>query len=318
MESFDVDAIKERYKELKIQNYENEKALRTLIKVKEKFPAIAKDEKWLEKYRELLLSISEEMDCFKKLKVALAPEEMEEFAYDIKCEIFKGIYYDNNLDRFELEKENISSEQYNVQNTGWVYNNLEPQIEDEANFDKSKFAKMILNEKNFLKKIDLVAYLANRERNFFDTSVIYKGEIAKLFVNKMNLEGIDENEVITAALMYSCKKIDSAQEIERIKNEKNKDFDYLKSLGFTNRFCKICVEHTRYNQPSENYEREPEGDILELVENFVGLTMHREDRMAFPIDEALDLIEHKNLQGKDNRYLNEFKEFVKIMEDVRI
>lgn len=318
MESFDVDAIKERYRDLKIQNYDNEKALRTLIKVKEKFPAIAKDEKWVKRYRELLFTISEEMDCFKKLKVALAPEEMEEFAYDVKCEIFKNIYYDNNLDRFELEKEDIPSEQYNVQNTGWVYNNLEPQIEDEANFDKSKFAKMILNEKNFLKKIDLVAYLANRDRNFFDTSVIYKGEIAKLFVNKMKLEGIDENEVITAALMYSCKKIDSAQEIDRIKNEKYKDFDYLKSLGFTNRFCKICVEHTRYNQPTENYEREPEGDILELVENYVGLTMHREDRMAFPIDEALDLIEHKNLQGKYNRYLNDFKEFVKIMEGIRV
>lgn len=318
MESFDVDAIKERYRDLKVQNYDNEKSLRTLIKVKEKFPAIAKDEKWIKKYRELLAAISEEMDCFKKLKVALAPEEMEEFAYDIKSEIFKNIYYDNNLDRFELEKENIPAEQFNVQNTGWVYNNLEPQIEDEANFDNSKFAKMILNEKNFLKKIDLVAYLASRDRNFFDTSVIYKAEIAKLFVNKMKLEGIDENEVITAALMYTCKKIDSAQEIDRIKNEKNKDFDYLKSLGFTNRFCKICVEHTRYNQPTENYEREPEGDILELVENYVGLTMHREDRMAFPIDEALDLIEHKNLQGKNNRYLNEFKEFVKIMGEIRV
>lgn len=318
MESFDVDAVKEKYRDLKIQNYENEKNLRTLMKVKEKFPAIAKDEKWIKKYRELLSTISEEMDCFKKLKIALAPEEMEEFAYDIKSEIFKNIYYENNLDRFELQKESIPAEQFNIQNTGWLYNNLEPQIEDEHNFDKSKFAKMILNEKNFLKKIDLVAYLAKKERNFFDTSVIYKGEIAKLFVNKMKLDGIDENEVITAALMYTCKKIDSAQEIDRIKNEKNKDFDYLKSLGFSNRFCKICVEHTRYNQPTENYEREPEGDILELVENYVGLTMHREDRMAFPIDEALDLIEHKNLQGKDNRYLNEFKEFVKIMEGIRV
>lgn len=318
MESFDVDAVKEKYRDLKIQNYENEKTLRTLMKVKEKFPAIAKDEKWIKKYRELLSTISEEMDCFKKLKIALAPEEMEEFAYDIKAEIFKNIYYENNLDRFELQKESIPAEQFNIQNTGWLYNNLEPQIEDEHNFDKSKFAKMILNEKNFLKKIDLVAYLAKKERNFFDTSVIYKGEIAKLFVNKMKLDGIDENEVITAALMYTCKKIDSAQEIDRIKNEKNKDFDYLKSLGFSNRFCKICVEHTRYNQPTENYEREPEGDILELVENYVGLTMHREDRMAFPIDEALDLIEHKNLQGKDNRYLNEFKEFVKIMEEIKV
>lgn len=318
MEDFDVNAMKELYTELKIQNYEKEKELRTLIKVKEKFPAAAKDEKWINKYRALMASIAQEIECFKILKTQLSKEEMELLAYDIQCDIFKKMYYAYNLDRLEFQKEDIPAEQYNIENTGYIYNNLEPKIENESSFDNSKFAKMILSEKNFLKKIDLVAYLAQKDRNFFDTSVIYKGEIAKLFVNKMKLEGIDENEVITAALMYSCKKIDSAQEIERLKKEKIKDFEYLKSLGFSDRFCKMCVEHTRYNEPEENYEREPEGDILELVENYVGLTMHREDRMAFPIDEALDLIEHKNLQGKNNKYLNQFKEFVKIMEEIKL
>lgn len=318
MEEIDVNAIKELYTELKIQNYEKEKELRTLIKVKEKFPAAAKEEKWINKYRALMTSIAKEIECFKKLKACLSKEEMELLAYDIQCDIFKKMYYAYNLDKFELQKEEIPAEQYNIENTGYIYNNLEPKIENESNFDKSKFAKMILEEKNFLKKIDLVAYLAQKDKNYFDTSVIYKGEIAKLFVNKMKLEGINENEVITAALMYSCKKIDSAQEIERLKNEKIKDYEYLKSLGFSDRFCKICIEHTRYNEPTENYEREPEGDILELVENYVGLTMHREDRMAFPIDEAMDLIEHKNLQGKNNKYLNEFKEFIQIMEEIKI
>lgn len=318
MENFDVNAVKELYTELKIKNYEKEKELRTLIKLKEKFPPAAKEEKWINKYRSLMSSIAEEIECFKKLKTVLSKEEMELLAYDVQCDIFKKIYYANNLDRFELQKEDIPAEQYNIENTGYIYNNLEPQIENEAYFEKNKFAQMILGEKNFLKKIDLVAYLAQKDRNFFDTSVIYKGEMARLFVNKMKLEGIDENEVITAALMYSCKKIDSAQEIERLKKEKTKDFDYLKSLGFSDRFCKMCVEHTRYNEPTENYTREPEGDILELIENYVGLTMHREDRMAFPIDEAMDLIEHKNLQGKNNRYLNTFKEFVEIMEGVKI
>lgn len=318
MENTELDSIIQKYKELKIKNYNIENELRVLIKSKEAFPEIAKDEKWIKQYRQNLLDISEEMECYKKIKISVSNEELQEIAYDIKSEIFKKIYYDNNLESYDIQKENVSAQDYNIQNTGYLYNNLDPIIPNEAGFDKSKFAKMILEEKNFMKKLDLAAYLAKRENNFFDTSVIYKAEITKLFLNKMNIEGVDENEVITAAIMYTCKKIDSAQEIDRIKNEKNKDFDYLKSLGFSDRFCKICVEHTRYNQPEGDYEREPEGDILELVENYVGLTMHREDRMAFPIDEALDLMENKNLQGKYNRYLNTFKQFVEIMEGIRI
>lgn len=318
MENTELDSIIEKYKELKIKNYEIENNLRTLIKAKEKFPGIAKDEKWIKQYRKNLSDISEEMEYYKKLKENVTNQELQEISYDIKLEIFKKIYYDNNLECFDSPNADISSQEYNIQKTGYLYNNLEPTIPNESTFDKAKFAKMILEEKNFSKKLDLAAYLAKKDRNFFDTSVIYKAEITKLFVNKMNLPEIDENEVVTAGIMYTCKRIDSAQEIERIKNEKSKDFDYLKSLGFEDRFCKICVEHTRYNQPEGNYEREPEGDILELVENYVGLTMHREDRMAFPIDEALDLIENKNLQGKYNRYLEQFKEFVRIMEEIRI
>ena len=318
MENTELDSVIQKYKELKMKNYNIENELRVLIRSKEAFPEFANDEKWVKQYREKLLDISEEMECYKKIKINVSEEELQEIAYDIKTEIFKKIYYDNNLESYDIRKEDVSAREYNIQKTGYLYNNLEPIVENENSFDRSKFAKMILKEKNFMKKLDLAAYLAKKDNNFFDTSVIYKAEIAKLFLNKMNLDGIDENEVITAAIMYTCKKIDSAQEIERIKEEKNNDFEYLKSLGFSDRFCKICVEHTRYNEPEENYQREPEGDILELVENYVGLTMHREDRMAFPIDEALDLMENKNLQGKDNRYLNTFKEFVRIMEDIRI
>ena len=318
MENTELDSIIEKYKELKFKNYEIENNLRTLIKAKEKFPEFGKDQKWIKQYRQNLSDISEEMECYKIIKDKVSNEELQEISYDIKAEIFKKIYYDNNLDRFDMRKDEISAKEYNIQNTGYLFNNLDPEIKNEENFDKSKFANMILGEKNFLKKLDLAVFLAKKDNNFFDTSVIYKAEITKLFVNKMQIEEIDENEVITAAIMYTCKKVDSAREIERIKKEKNKDFEYLKSLGFSDRFCKICLEHTRYNQPEENYEREPEGDILELVENYVGLTMHREDRMAFPIDEAIDLIENKNLQGKYNRYLNLFKEFVEIMEEIRI
>ena len=121
MENFDVNAVKELYTELKIKNYEKEKELRTLIKLKEKFPPAAKEEKWINKYRSLMSSIAEEIECFKKLKTVLSKEEMELLAYDVQCDIFKKIYYANNLDRFELQKEDIPAEQYNIENTGYIY-----------------------------------------------------------------------------------------------------------------------------------------------------------------------------------------------------
>jgi len=318
MENQKLNSVITKYKEMKIKNYGIENELRTLIKAKEKFPAIAKDEKWINQYRNNMASISEEMEYYKQIKDNVSNQELQEISYDIKAAIFKNIYYDNNLCRFDIDNGDISATQYNIQNTGYLYNNLEPTIENEKNFDKSNFAQMILKEKKFLKKIDLAAYLAKLDNNFFDTSVIYKATMTKLFLEKENISEIDKNEVITASIMYSCKKVDSAQEKTRIIYEKLKDMEYLKSLGFSDRFCKICIEHTRYNQPTVGYTREPEGDILELIENYVGLTMHREDRMAFPIEEAIDLIEFKNLQGKYNRYLESFKNFIRSMEEIKI
>ena len=88
---------------------------------------------------------------------------------------------------------------------------------------------------------------------------------------------------------------------------------FLQSLGFKDRFCKICMEYNRLNQ-SKDYVREKEGDILELVENFGGMLLHRQDRLAYSPMEALDLLENKNLAGKHNRYLEDFKLFVNVME----
>lgn len=91
--------------------------------------------------------------------------------------------------------------------------------------------------------------------------------------------------------------------------------DYLKTLGFSHRFCKICSEVNRYN---EIEEREKESDILELVDNFGGMLLHRPEREGFKPDEALILLEERNLKGKDNRYLEEFKKFVVAMEEIKI
>ena len=48
------------------------------------------------------------------------------------------------------------------------------------------------------------------------------------------------------------------------------------------------------------------------------MLLHRPERMGFKVDEALCLLEYRNLKDKDNRYLEEFKEFVTEMEEIRI
>ncbi|MDE5831317.1 MAG: hypothetical protein K2H53_07085, partial [Clostridia bacterium] len=89
--------------------------------------------------------------------------------------------------------------------------------------------------------------------------------------------------------------------------------EYLETLGFSKKFCKICSEVNRY-QGDEN--REKESDILELVDNFGGLVLDRPERKGFPIDEALNLIENRNLKNKSNIYLEKFKEFICLKEGV--
>ena len=63
---------------------------------------------------------------------------------------------------------------------------------------------------------------------------------------------------------------------------------------------------------------EKESDILELVDQFGGMLLHRPERMGFAVDEALCLLEYRNLKDKDNRYLEQFKEFVTEMEEIKI
>lgn len=46
--------------------------------------------------------------------------------------------------------------------------------------------------------------------------------------------------------------------------------------------------------------------------------MHRPERPAFTVEEALDLLQNRNLKGKDNRYLDKFVEFVKVLEEIKV
>lgn len=177
-----------------------------------------------------------------------------------------------------------------------------------------KFAGYILKEESCARKTEIVYYLQKRTGIFFDNSVIFKTQIAKFFVEMMNID-VDKNLLLTACLLYNCKKNDSPQNLDKIKLYPKMSADFLKTLGFSERFCKICQE---YNRCYDLGEREKESDILELVDQFGGMLLHRSERMAFTVDDAICLLEYRNLKGKDNRYLEQFKEFVKKMEGIYI
>lgn len=174
------------------------------------------------------------------------------------------------------------------------------------------FADYILNETDYAKKMEIVYYLQKRENIFFDNSVILKAELARLFIETMNID-VDENLVVTACLLYACKKNIVSYDLEKIKRYAIDGAEYLENLGFSKRFCKICTEVNRY---IKNNDREKESDILELVDNFGGLVLDRPERKGYPIDEAMNLLENRNLKDLNNRYLSKFKEFIYLKEGV--
>ena len=176
------------------------------------------------------------------------------------------------------------------------------------------FADYILNEKDYTKKLEIAYYLQKRTGIFFDNSVILKTELARMFMDDIDL-GVDKNLVLTACLLCGCKKKKDATDIQTIRNYAQDGAKYLATLGFDKRFCKICEEVNRY---SGSTPREPESDILELVDNFGGLVLDRPERRGFPIDEALVLTEYRNLKGQYNRYMEKFKEFIFMEEGIRV
>ena len=177
------------------------------------------------------------------------------------------------------------------------------------------FAEYILNEKDWVRKMEIMYYLEKKGKVFFDRSVVLKTELAKLFIDTMKIEDIDENEVITACLLCSCKKPKSFSDLDKVKSYAKEGAEYLQKLGFSKRFCKICEEVNRY---SESMPREKESDILELVDQYGGMILDRPERTAIKPDEAIVLLEYRNLKGIKNRYLEDFKRFLNKMEEVYI
>lgn len=187
------------------------------------------------------------------------------------------------------------------------------------------FADYILSEENLYQKMEIVRHLAQRKSNetgkseiFFDKSVILKTEIAKMFLDYTDIcqkDNIDKNLVLTACLLCNCKKVDNAQNLEKLHAYAREGAQYLLNLEFDQRFCKICEEVNRY---SDSKPREKESDILELVDQFGGMLLDRPERIGFKPDEALALLEHRNLKDYYNRYMNTFSEFVQMMENVYV
>lgn len=178
----------------------------------------------------------------------------------------------------------------------------------------NSFADYILSEEDFDKKIEIMSYLKKKTNIFFDNSVIFKALIVRFFIDTMEID-IDKNKVVTAMLLCECKKVNNAQDIEKIKNYAKDSALFLEKLGFSKEFCLICEQHNRY---SNSIPRKKEADILELADQFGGMLLDRPERIAFPIEEALILLESRNLKNCNNAYLNEFKEFVNIAKEVTV
>lgn len=177
-----------------------------------------------------------------------------------------------------------------------------------------EFAKYILNEDDLISKIEIIYFLAPKLGINFDKSIVFKTVIARMFLKYTKAE-VDNNLVLTACLLCNCKKVDDAQKIGKLRIYAKEGAEHLATLGFDERFCKICEGVNRY---SGIKPREAESDILELVDNFGGMLIDRPERIGFNPDEAMVLLEHRNLKNEYNRYLEIFRGFVEAMEKIEI
>lgn len=182
------------------------------------------------------------------------------------------------------------------------------------------FADYLLNEQNLVNKMDILNRLQRllKEKRgitiFFNNTIIFKTEIARMFIDYSNID-IDRNLVLTACLLCNCKKIDGPQSLENLHNYAKNGAEFLSTLGFDERFCKICEEVNRY---SGSEPREPESDILELVDNFGGMLLDRPERAGYTPEKAIMQLELENFRDSKNKYFREFKEFVNKMQEVEV
>ena len=185
--------------------------------------------------------------------------------------------------------------------------------------DNETFAEYILKETDWGKKLEIMYYLKKKTGIHYNNSVIFKTLITKMFLDYLKNNNpeinVDENLVITARLLCDCRKVENSTDLEEIQSYAKKGAEYLSTLGFDENFCRICEGVNRYTI-SEN--RPIESDILELTDQFGGMLLDRPERAGFSPDEALVLLEHRNLKDKNNKLLHQFVEFAQFLENVDV
>ncbi len=121
--------------------------------------------------------------------------------------------------------------------------------------------------------------------------------------------------LLTACLLANCKKIKISNNKEKIKSYAYEGAQYLSSIGFDEHFCAICEGINRYHSQEH---REKESDVLELVDNFGAMLLDRPERIGMQVDEALVLLQYRNLKDVYNRYLYQFIDFINDLENIKI
>ena len=182
--------------------------------------------------------------------------------------------------------------------------------------EEETFADYILDEKDWGKKLEIMYYLKKKVGIYYDNSVIFKSLITKMFLDYLHENypemHLDDNKIITARLLCDCCKIENSTDLEEIKSYAQRGAKYLSTLGFDEEFCRICEGVNRYTI-KEN--RPIESDILELADQFGGMLLDRPERVGLKSDEALVLLQFRNLKDKDNKLLSQFIDFVKMVEN---
>ena len=88
------------------------------------------------------------------------------------------------------------------------------------------FADYILEEEELDAKMEITYYLSKKTNIFFDKSIVFKTEIARLFLNYSKIQ-VDKNFVLTACLLCNCKKIEEAQNLNKIHSYAEEGAKYL-------------------------------------------------------------------------------------------
>ena len=182
--------------------------------------------------------------------------------------------------------------------------------------NQQNFAQYFLSEKDWTKKLEIMYYLRKKTGIYYDNTVVFKTLLTKLFIDYLHKNTnfhVDENLILSARMLCDCKKVQNSTNVKDIENYASKGADFLATLGFGKEFCKICEGVNRYT-PQE--VRETESDILELTDQFGAMLLDRPERKGYSPEEAIDTIRNNNLKDVDNRVINQFSEFVKLLDSV--